>query len=488
MAKDNAFVVKSFEGKVSSFAFSHGLVVNGGKYLVALSGGADSVSLLRVMIQIAADRGITVEATHCNFRLRGKESDRDEEFCKRLCANVNVPLHLIHFETKEYANQHHVSIEMAARELRYSYFEHLRQDIGVDDICVAHHQDDCVETLLLNLSRGTGIRGLRGIQPRNGHVVRPMLCVCRNEILGYLAAIRQEYVTDSSNLLNDVKRNKIRLDVIPVLRTLNPSVSQAIFETTLNVSEACDVYDAAIEQSIREVVYQNVGEKCHDNVSYIDTSHTAWISLEALCRQTSVESVLFHILERFGFSSSVVPQVYSIVCRQAKSTNEKVDLSVQGRVFISLTHELLFDRGRIVVQPKNYGVLEKPLCIPESGVYVIDGKSRISIKEEYVDKNFVVSRENSCICLDADKVKYPLTLRLAKSGERFVPFGMRNSKLISDYLTDCKTTLFDKKRQLVLTDAYDNVVWLVMKRTDNRYRIDKKSRIALIITFFNGIL
>lgn len=487
MAKDNASVVKSFEEKVSGFAFSHGLLADGGKYLVALSGGADSVSLLRVMKQIAAGREITIEATHCNFRLRGKESDRDEEFCKRLCADVHVPLHLVHFETKEYASLHHVSIEMAARELRYRYFEQLRQDIGADDICVAHHQDDCVETLLLNLSRGTGIRGLRGIQPRNVHVVRPMLCVCRNEILDYLAAIRQEYVTDSSNLVNDVKRNKIRLDVIPVLRTLNPSVSQAIFETTLNVSEACDVYDAAIEQSIREVVYQSVDGKCRNSTSCIDTSRTAFVSLEALCRQPSAESVLFHILERFGFSPSVVPQVYSIVCRQVNKANVKADMSVQGKVFMSSTHELLFDRGRIVVQPKDYGVLERPLCMPEPGVYVIDGKSKISVKEECVDENFTVSRENSCVCLDASKVKYPLTLRLVKNGERFVPFGMNSSKLISDYLTDCKITLFDKKRQLVLVDADDNVAWLVTRRTDNRCRIDKNSRTALRITFFNDI-
>ena len=214
--------------KISAFIEQHQLLRHDdAKYIVALSGGADSVALLLVMHQL----GYRVEAAHCNFRLRGQESDRDEQFVAELCNKKQTPLHIIHFDTVAYAKLHQVSIEMAARELRYRYFEQLRQDIGADDVCVAHHQDDAVETLLMNLLRGTGIHGLTGIRPRNGHIVRPMLCVTRAEIVGYLDSAHQPYVTDSTNLVPDVVRNKIRLNVIPQLLALNPSASQNIART-----------------------------------------------------------------------------------------------------------------------------------------------------------------------------------------------------------------------------------------------------------------
>lgn len=235
------------------FASVHELFVYGGKYIVALSGGADSVSLLFVLKHLEHELGIDVEAAHCNFHLRGAESVRDEEFCKQLCGRLDVPLHLIHFDTQAYADLHRVSIEMAARDLRYGYFENLRRDIEAQDICVAHHRDDSVETVLLNLVRGTGLRGLRGIQPRNGNIIRPLLSLSREDIVQYLDALGESYVTDSTNLHNDVKRNKIRLDVMPLLRELNPSVSQSIFESSLRVGEALKVFDEAMKRSIADV-------------------------------------------------------------------------------------------------------------------------------------------------------------------------------------------------------------------------------------------
>lgn len=230
---NNNISINNFVASVSSFANIHHLFAKEGVYLVALSGGADSVALLLALL----DMGVRVEAVHCNFHLRGEESDRDEQFCKDLCSKYNVELHLVHFDTCEYAALHHVSIEMAARDLRYAYFERLRSDMGAEAICVAHHRDDSVETVLLNLVRGTGLRGLRGIQPKNGNIVRPLLCVSRDDIECFLDSIGQDYVTDSTNLHDDVKRNKIRLDVLPLLETLNPDVRQSIFRTSLR---ACD--------------------------------------------------------------------------------------------------------------------------------------------------------------------------------------------------------------------------------------------------------
>ena len=186
--------------KVADFIAKQGLLTPEGLHLVAVSGGADSVALLLVLKQL----GYHVEAVHCNFHLRGEESDRDETFVKSLCSEQDVILHLTHFDTKEYAAIHQVSIEMAARALRYHYFEQLRQDIGAETVCVAHHRDDAVETLLMNLMRGAGIHGLTGIHSKNGFVVRPLLGVSRDEIEDYLRQQEQSYITDSTNLEPDV--------------------------------------------------------------------------------------------------------------------------------------------------------------------------------------------------------------------------------------------------------------------------------------------
>ena len=224
--------ISRFEQNVEQFIARHQLLDKDKPCLIALSGGADSVSLLLALLHL----GYKTEACHCNFHLRGSESVRDEQFCVSLCERLGVPLHRIHFDTEQYASLHKVSIEMAARELRYRYFEQLIQDLEAQGVCVAHHRDDSVETLLINLIRGTGINGLTGIAPRNGHVLRPLLDVSREDILEYLSLQQQDYVTDSTNLVPDVVRNKIRLQVLPLLRTINPSVSDSIATTATHLA------------------------------------------------------------------------------------------------------------------------------------------------------------------------------------------------------------------------------------------------------------
>lgn len=472
---ENISIRKSFVDRVRSFASVHELFVKGGKYIVALSGGADSVSLLLVMKYLSKSLGIAVEAAHCNFHLRGEESKRDEQFCVALCARLGIRLHLIHFATKDYAEVHHVSIEMAARDLRYKYFEDLRHDIVATGICVAHHRDDSVETVLLNLVRGTGVRGLRGIQPRNGRVIRPMLCVSRKDIVDFLAHEEQDFVTDSSNLVNDVKRNKIRLDIIPMLERLNPNVLQAIFETSLNMNEAFKVYDDAMEKSV-EAVCEN--GRC-------DFSRPVYVSVECLFRQPSAESTLFNILKSCHFTSQQTAQVYRMLAGNLMQiSNKNMHFAViQGKTITSSTHELLFDRGRIVLQPKGFGTYSRMMRIPETGIYVYSGDRRLSVTEEYIDTGYTVSRERMCATVDADKVKFPLVIRPLATGERFIPFGMAKSKLVSDFLTDRKRTLFDKRRQLVVADAGGNIVWLVGEMIDNRVRITAESKKSLRIKF-----
>lgn len=427
-------------------------------HLIALSGGADSVCLLLVLREL----GYNVEAIHCNFKLRGEESERDENFCRELCRKNDIPFHIVRFDTLFYAETHKVSIEMAARELRYDYFERLRKDINAVDVCVAHHKDDSVETLLLNLVRGTGIHGLQGIKPVNGKIVRPLLCISREEIIEWLMQKGQDYVTDSSNLKNDVMRNKVRLDVIPLLKTINPSACENIHKTALRMVEAGKVFDNAIEKQ-RNSVVEEIGKllKIHTN---------------ALLSQPSPEYLLYAILSPCGFSPSQIEDIFH------------ADLSKSGLRWTSDTHVLVSDRDSLLLKQKDdYSFTG--MRLPETGIYVFseDGisESKIKLYETIIDAGFSISKETDCVCLDAEKVSFPLHLRRVELGDRFVPFGMKGSKLVSDYLTDKKKNYFEKEHQLVLTDAKERILWLVGERPDGRYCIKSSTIKSLIVRYIH---
>lgn len=429
--------------RIASFIQQHHLLASDDLHLVALSGGADSVALLLVL----QDLGYRVEAVHCNFHLRGAESDRDEEFVKQLCAQKDIELHLIHFDTKEYAALHKVSIEMAARELRYRYFDRLRKDIGATTVCVAHHQDDAVETLLMNLMKGAGLRGLTGIRPVNGSVVRPLLCVNREEIERYLQAKRQAYVVDSTNLQPDVLRNKIRLQLIPLMEQILPNSSRNISKTSLFVSEAEKVFDNSMKSQIFSAV--KVGK---DNRSQS-------VMIAALRELPSAESFLHEWLQPYGFNSAQESQILTH------------SIGDSGKVFYSPTHALLIDRNQLILEPIQPAL--KTLKIPETGSYAYTDDIHLKIE---LENAVIISKSDTCITIDAEKVQMPLTLRPVVSGDRFSPLGMKGQKLVSDFMTDLKLNLFEKHRQLVLADATDRIVWLVGRRIDNSVKITPQSK------------
>lgn len=449
-----------FVSTVNDFIRSHKLLVGSGRYLVALSGGADSVALLLLLCELHYQ----VEAVHCNFHLRGEESDRDERFCRQLCDTRHIPFHLIHFDTHAYAELHKVSIEMAARELRYRYFEQLRQDIGADDICVAHHRDDQVETVLINLVRGTGLHGLTGIAPRRGKIVRPLLCVGRADIEDWLRSRGQDFVTDSTNLVDDVTRNKFRLNIIPQLRAINPSVSESIAMTAIRLAEAERVFEQALAEGRKRVV-----ELLSTAKTPKDSFAPFRISVEGLLREPSPEYLLFSILQPLGFTSSQVENVSACLSSET------------GREWRTATSQMLLDRGFLLVEPLERQV-PRPMRIPEEGLYVISPEERLRIITKPCDDHFEVIRDKRVACLDASLVKFPLSVRRTENGDRFVPFGMKGSKLVSDYLTDRKFSLFDKRRQRVVTDADGKIVWLLAERPDNRFRITDKTTKCLILS------
>ena len=418
--------------RIRQFIESHQLLDPEGLCLVALSGGADSVCLLLVLRQL----GYRVEAVHCNFKLRGEESDRDEQFVENLCNELNVALHKVHFDTQAYAELHHLSIEMAARQLRYAYFEQLCNDLGAQAVCVAHHQDDSVETILMNLVRGTGIHGLTGIKPRQGHVVRPLLCISRHEITCWLEERGQTYVTDSSNLVPNVIRNKLRLQVIPQLQDITPSAQTNILATARRLAEAERVLDAAVGQQLSTLVEGD------------------GIDIELLLRQPSAEMLLFEWLTPCGFSPATIEDIAS-----------RLSQAQAGRQWRSASHLLAVHRGRLLLSP-----LPQPLPvlrIPEPGIYV-SGTMRLHLR---LLEGRVIERQANVASLDADRVTFPLTLRLAEAGDRFHPYGMKGTKLVSDYLTDRHVPPAQKLTQQVLVDASRQIVWLVGQRPDARFCI-----------------
>ncbi len=441
---------KAFLHKVSGYIAGHKLMFHGDRYIVALSGGADSVCLALAL----RDLGYTVEAAHCNFHLRGQESDRDENFCSCFCNANDIPLHVTHFDTLGFARMRKMSVEMAARHLRYAYFNDLKKSINAAAICVAHHQDDSVETVIMNLIRGTGIHGLTGIKPRNGDIIRPLLCVTRKEIETVLCEVGQPYVTDSTNLVDDVVRNKIRLDILPLMREINPSVSDSIAKTADRVGDVVNVMDMLTEQAVGRVVEEN---------------GTIRILTDKLLAEPAPEYVLFSLLKERGFTPAQTEQVYGAL------------KSAPGRVFRSSTHQLLVDRNCLIIEPLEQED-RRNIIIPETGVYVYDEVLKFRVELVDCGKDFSLSKDPCCCYADASKISFPLTVRPVAAGDRFVPFGMKGSKLVSDFLTDRKLNLFDKRRQLTVTDASGNIVWLVNMRPDNRFRIISSTAVALKIT------
>ncbi len=408
------------------------------RLLAALSGGADSVALLLALQTLGYD----VAAAHCNFRLRGEESDRDEQFVRDLCARRKVPLYVTRFDTRAHAAAQGISIEMAARELRYDYFEQLRRTNDLDYIAVAHHRDDNAETLLLNLLRGSGLHGLTGIKPRNGHVVRPLLDVSRADVEAFLKDSKETYVIDSSNLVDDVLRNKLRLHILPQLRALNPSIDRTLHDTAGRLGEAAELYDAAVEDVRRRVMTGDV------------------IDLPVLEREKAPRTVLYELLAPYGFSGRQVEEIF--LHREGAA----------GKCYESAGWRLLRDRGRLVLKRKGEEEADE-----ESSADLAD-----FLKIEFVPRTpaFKIPKEPHVACLDAAKCTEPLSVRRIRKGDRFTPYGMKGSKLVSDYLTDRKRTRFEKEEQWVVCCG-DKIAWLVGERPDARFCITETTQMVIRI-------
>ena len=429
--------------KVEKYIEKHQLLEKESPVLVALSGGADSVALLLVLHNL----GYRCEAIHCNFHLRGEESNRDEAFVTALCQKLGITLYIVHFNTTEHAKAHGISIEMAARELRYEAFEKQRKQSCAQAIAVAHHRDDSAETLLLNLVRGTGIKGLRGIQPKNGYIIRPMLCVGREDIIDYLKWRGEGFVTDSTNLTSDYTRNKIRLEVIPKLAEINPSIKESLAQTAQRISEAELIYRQAIEEAVKRVKK----DYC--------------IDIELLKREIAPTTLLHEMLSPLGFNSAQVEDIYNSIESEG------------SRQFTATEWCVTKDRNKFIITPKEQ-FEQADITLPHEGS-VETPQGVITVTHTVFNGD--IPKQRNTACLDIEKLHLPLILRKIHNGDRFAPFGMRGTKLVSDYLTDRKKSLIEKQAQLVVTDAKGEIVWLVNERPSSRCCIGESTKRILIL-------
>jgi tRNA(Ile)-lysidine synthase len=417
--------------------------------LVAVSGGLDSVVLLDVLHRLGAQ----VAVAHCHFGLRGEEADADEQFVRKLAKQYGAPYYAEFFQTKEFAEQEGISTQMAARLLRYRWFEQVRQTQKLAYVATAHHQRDSAETMLINLIHGTGLAGLHGIQAKNGHVVRPLLGVDKDFLNDYLVENRLLWREDSSNDSPVYQRNLLRQEVLPVLREINPNLDHTLQTTAERVGGA--------EEIVRRYVADTAAQARRNEaeVTYLD--------IRLLQNTAATTLVLHELLRPFGFSYVVVKEIVGAF------------MAEPGRRFDSPTHRLVKDREQLVITPRN---LQKFGTVPINAgqeALKIDGLHlRLALHEA---AGLEVPRGKAVAALDADLLKFPLTVRPWKEGDWFMPIGLKGKKKLSDFLIDQKVPLNLKDQVQVLVSGDGKIAWVIGFRPDERFRVSEETQRVLVV-------
>jgi tRNA(Ile)-lysidine synthase len=413
------------------------------RILLTVSGGKDSV----LMVQLFKKAGFNFGIAHCNFGLRGGESQRDEHFVRTLAAVMDVPLHITHFETKSYAAAHKVSTQMAARDLRYAWFAELCIAHQYDRIAVAHHQDDAIETVLLNLVRGTGIAGMHGILPKRGNIVRPLLFLSRKAIDQLVDENEIGFVEDSSNLSSTYARNKLRLEIIPALKEVNPNLEQTFEHNIRRFAETEIVLQQAVLKAKQEICSGSADE--------------LYLSIEGISMLHPQQLLLFEILKEYHFTEAVVGEVLAASGKQS------------GTSFYSVSHRLTIDRDALIVTP----------FVSGSGAanhMVHPADTQIELADQVITLHFSdsVGFENDPqkAYIDADQLSFPLVVRPWQDGDRFKPLGMSNYKNLSDFFIDQKIPVPQKSRIPLLVNGNGDIVWVAGLRQDNRYKVTARTK------------
>lgn len=431
------------------------------KLLLAVSGGPDSV----VMTDLMAKAGFNFAIAHCNFKLRGADADADEAFVLDLAGKLKVPFFSTSFHTKKYAEEHKFSIQMAARELRYQWLEETRAENNFDYISTAHHLNDSLETVLINLVKGTGISGMTGIDARIKKVVRPLLFATRSEIEYYARENNLEYRTDLSNMSDDYLRNKIRHHIVPVLKEINPSLEKT-FELNLAQLQDTELLANMFIAQVKEKILIHNGEEIKINIS-------------ELKKMPAGQTILFETLKDYNFTPAVTRQVFEKAGAQS------------GKIFNSTSHQLIKHGNFFILQPVEEINDQKDIRIEKTGSKIKSGDDAILISqlnvnfEQDKDRLDDVMKDRNFAALDLGKLKFPLLLRSWQAGDLFVPYGMKGrKKKLSDFLTDEKMSL-DKKRQIKVLLSGNEIVWVVGKRIDERYAVSPGTINVFLLQLIN---
>lgn len=434
------------------FVSSNELFSKKDKVLLAVSGGIDSV----VMCHLFADAKIGFGIAHCNFNLRGQESDDDEAFVKQLAKKYDAAFHTMRFDTGAFAKEKDISIQMAARELRYTWFEEIRKNNKYHCIAVAHHKGDVTETMLINFIRGTGIQGLHGILPKQNKIVRPLLFTNRDELAAYAKQHKLQHREDSSNASDKYLRNNIRLNIIPELKKINPSIENTMNETAHRLGQTESVLKKLIEDCKKEVMKKDKGA----------TS----ISIKKLQEYTPVEFYLYELVKDFKFNGDTVKNIVAAL------------KGGSGKMFYSATHSLLIDRENLII----HGLIKKGSHAYSFTKDADEIKTPLPIrlKRSERSKTFKAPASKNIACFDLDKISNTLSIRKWKDGDSFIPIGMKGKKKLSDFFIDNKFSLHDKENTWLMLSG-NEIIWVIGHRVDDRYKITDATKQLLICELHN---
>lgn len=426
-------------------------VTSSDNILVAVSGGMDSVLLCYFLKETGQPFGIA----HCNFKLRGEASDGDEAFVKKLAKDFEVPFFVNHFDTYKIAIEQKKSIQVAARELRYSWLENIRTTHHFDFLATAHHLNDAVETILYNLTKGCGIRGLHGILPRKNQLIRPLLYLTKTEIRQKIEELNINFRIDDSNESDKYSRNYIRHNIIPRLQTINPNIEQTFSENINRFREIESLYFQAI-QTVKDASCKYINDELH-------------IDIQLISKNDAAKSILFEILKPYNFTNTLTNQILQSKCK------------ISGKLFYSKTHLAVLDRTHLIVDKISSDkddVVEIPSDIEEIGF----GINQLIIKTlNDIPKEYPHSKNTAYF--DSDKLQFPLRLRRWKSGDVFYPFGMNGKrKKISTFFRQQKLSIHEKNKTFIVESAGE-VAWIIGHRTDERFKIDASTTQVIMIEF-----
>lgn len=420
------------------------LCYSGDRVLLAVSGGIDSI----VMCELFSKAGIDFAIAHCNFKLRDEESEKDSEFVTKLAKKYKVPFHTVSFNTADYAKKNKLSIQVAARNLRYEWFEQIRSKEGYSRIATAHHRDDSIETFFINLIRGAGISGLHGILPLQGNIIRPLLFTTKDEIISFAKKNKLKFREDSSNISDKYLRNKIRHSIVPVLKQLNPKFDSVLSQNIQYLRDVEQIFRKEIQNKRKELLIV-INKEIH-------------ISVKALLHLDPIETYLFELLRPYNFNTAAVREITGSLSKGS------------GKKFNSSTHRLIKDRDKLIIHEIVSDIpYTKPALIKKDQKKIEVGELRLSIKKLKAGTNF--SHSSLQAALDLDKLSFPLKIRKWKQGDSFQPFGMKGKKKLSDFFIDKKLSLTEKENVWLLLSG-DEIAWVIGYRIDDRFKITAETK------------